>query len=96
MTSNHIVEILSNLKNEVRQQYKADLKGIFGSYARGDAKKDSDIDILAEFQEGATLFDLCGMGDFLEEKLQHKVDVICESTIREEIRPYIYNDLVLL
>ncbi len=96
MLSKHIVEILKTLKNEVYQRYKADLKGIFGSYARGDAKIDSDIDILVEFQEGATLFDLCGMGDFLEEKLQHKVDVVCQSAIREEIRPYIYNDLVLL
>ena len=96
MFPNRLIEILKSLKNEVRQNYKADLKGIFGSYARGDATADSDIDILAEFQEDATLFDLCGMGDFLEEKLCHKVDVVCQTAIREEIRPHIYNDLVLL
>jgi uncharacterized protein len=77
-------------------EYKADLKGIFGSYAREDAKADSDIDIdiLVEFQEDATLFDLCGMGDFLEEKLHHKVDVVCQSAIREEIRPYILSKVI--
>lgn len=96
MFPNRLIEILKSLKNEVRQKYKADLKGVFGSYARGDVKADSDIDILAEFQEDATFFDLCGMGNFLEEKLRHKVDVVCQSAVREEIRPYIYNDLVLL
>ncbi len=96
MIPNRLAETLKKLRNEVRQKYKADLKGIFGSYARGDAKADSDIDILVEFQDDATLFDLCGMGDFLEEKLHHKVDVVCQSAIREEIKSYIYNDFVLL
>nr|MBC8234936.1 nucleotidyltransferase domain-containing protein [bacterium] len=50
------LRILKSLKGEVRQTYKADLKGVFGSYVRGEAKEDSDIDILVEFQEGATLF----------------------------------------
>ena len=84
------MEIVKNLKHEVRRKYKAELKGIFGSHARKEAGEDSDIDILVEFGDGATLIDMSEMGDFLEEKLQHKVDLVCQSTIREEIRPYIY------
>ena len=90
------LKILKSLKGEVRQSYKADLKGVFGSYVRGEAREDSDIDILVEFQEGATLFDLAGMGNFLEEKLQCKVDIVSQRAIREELKPYIYNELISL
>ncbi len=96
MVLKQLTETLKSMKHEIRQNYKAELKGIFGSHARGEAKEDSDIDILVEFQEGATLFDLSGVGIFLEEKLRHKVDVVSQSTIREEIRSYIYKDLMLL
>ncbi len=96
MLLKQLTETLKSMKHETRQSYKAELKGIFGSHARGDAKEDSDIDILVEFHEGATLFDLSGVHIFLEEKLRHKVDVVLQSTIREEIRSYIYKDLMLL
>jgi len=42
-------------------------KSNFGSYAREEAHQDSDLDILAEFHEEATLLDLAAMGNFLEE-----------------------------
>lgn len=96
MTQNQIIEILEGLKNEVRQRYKADLKGIFGSYARGEDREDSDIDILVEFLKGATLLDLAGLGNLLEEKLQCKVDVVSQRAIREELTSYIYKDIVCL
>jgi len=96
MHLNQFIKILEKLRHEVRQKYKAELRGIFGSHARKEAREDSDIDILVEFGEGATLIHMSEMWDFLEEKLQHKVDLVCQSTIREEIRPYIYKDLVSL
>jgi hypothetical protein len=49
--------------------------------------------VLVEFLEGATLFDLAGLGDFLEEKLCCKVDIVSQRAIRKEIEPYIYGDL---
>jgi len=91
-----LMEILKDLKSEILHRYKAELKGVFGSHARGEAGEESDIDILAEFRDGATLFDLSGMRNFLEERLGHKVDVVCQSSIREEIKPYIYKDMVTL
>ncbi|MDI6751796.1 MAG: nucleotidyltransferase family protein [bacterium] len=96
MTPNQISKILKSLKDEARKRYKVELKGFFGSYARGKVRKDSDIDILADFQKGATLLDLSGLGNFLEEKLQHKVDVVSQRAVREQIRSYIYRDMVYL
>lgn len=52
MTKDEILRTLEFLKEEIRQKYKAEIKGIFGSYSRGEQKKDSDLDVLVDFLEG--------------------------------------------
>lgn len=49
---------------------------IFGSYVRGDNKKDSDIDILVDFPRGKGLFEFVGLQFKLEDALKKKVDLI--------------------
>jgi predicted nucleotidyltransferase len=96
MTKSRILEILSNLKDGISENYKADIKGIFGSYAREEQDQNSDIDILVEFHKGATLLDLARLSNFLEEKLQIKVDVVSQRAVRKEIENDIYRELVHL
>ncbi len=50
------MKFLKNLEDEIRKEYKAEIIGIFGSYARGEQRKSSDVDILVRFFERATLF----------------------------------------
>ena len=52
---------------------------LFGSVARGEADSQSDIDILVEFEKGATLFDQARMSWQLEDFLHRKVDVVADS-----------------
>ena len=94
MTYDQIIASLESLKDEARRRYKVELKGIFGSYARGEATADSDIDILVEFLTGATLLDLTGLGNYLEGKLQCKVDIVSQRALRKELEPNIYKDMV--
>ncbi|HNZ27297.1 MAG TPA: nucleotidyltransferase family protein [Spirochaetota bacterium] len=94
MNKNEILEKLSDLKNEVEIKNKVIIKGVFGSYARGEATNKSDIDILVEFKKGASLLDFVDISIFLEEKLGVKVDVVSERTIKNEIKPYVYRDLI--
>ncbi|MGQ3686051.1 MAG: nucleotidyltransferase family protein [Candidatus Loosdrechtia sp.] len=91
-----ILRILSDLKIEIRQRYKCEVKGIFGSYVRGEQKNGSDIDVLVEFDEGANLLDLTGISLFLEEKLNCHVDVVPESAIRKEIKDSILKEAAYL
>ena len=64
-----IQKTIVEAKGEIRGRYKAEIKGIFGSYARGDFHAGSDLDLLVDFDEGADLFDLVGLQRFLDEKL---------------------------
>ena len=81
-----IQNILASSKGELRKRYKVRELGIFGSYSRGEQKKSSDVDILVKFNPNATLFDFVGLGNYLEEKLKIKVDVVSERGIRPELR----------
>ena len=89
-----IQNILASSKAELRKKYNAKELGIFGSYARGNQRKTSDVDILVKFNTNATLFDFVGLGNYLEEKLKIKVDVVSERGIRPELKSSIVRDVV--
>ncbi len=55
-------------------QYKVKRASIFGSYARGEATEESDIDILVELSR-KSLLDLAGIKVDLEQSLNKKVDI---------------------
>lgn len=67
---------------------------IFGSYARGDEERNSDIDILIEPPKKMSLFDLAGLKLDLEEVLGREVDVITYNSIHPLLKDYILKDQV--
>lgn len=94
MPLSEILNILRNVKAEVRQRYKAEIKEVFGSYVRGEEGAGSDIDMLVEFDKRADLFDFVGLGLFLEEKLNRKVDIVPKGALREELRESVLKEAV--
>lgn len=85
--------------NEIREKIVGILKkhgvkraGIFGSYVRGEARKDSDIDILVEVKKDLSLLDFVGIQLELEERLRRKVDLVEYSTIKPLIKKRILNE----
>jgi predicted nucleotidyltransferase len=91
-----ITETIAGLKEEVSREYRAEVVGVFGSYARGEQKAGSDVDVLVNFLPGATLFDLIGLADFVEERLNLRVDVVPVDALREEIREQVLKEALSL
>lgn len=54
---------------------------IFGSFARGEPKPESDIDILVEFKERKSLLDLARIERLISEELGMTVDLLTEKSI---------------
>ena len=69
---------------------------VFGSVARGDARPDSDLDLLVAMDAGRTLLDLIGLGQDLEELLGRKVDVVSEGGLSVRIRDHVLAEAVTL
>ncbi|MBI5001492.1 MAG: nucleotidyltransferase family protein [Euryarchaeota archaeon] len=55
--------------------------GVFGSYARGEQRSGSDLDLVVEFRDPKSLLDLVGMEQDLSEALGIKVDLLTEKSI---------------
>lgn len=65
----------------VARANRADGVRVFGSRARGDARPDSDLDLLVAPGPGMSLFDVAGLQIELEELLGIEVDIVCEGGI---------------
>jgi len=62
---------------------------VFGSYARGDQRPDSNIDFLVEFESSRSLFDQIDLEQALEEASGRKVDVVSVGGLRPRLKPFI-------
>lgn len=69
---------------------------VFGSVARGEAKRTSDIDFLIEFKGRKTLFDLAGLKLALEDALKKKVDLVTYDSLHPLLEEYILKDQKLI
>jgi predicted nucleotidyltransferase len=65
---------------------------IFGSTARGEARADSDIDLLVNLEKGRSLLDLARLLRELQELLDCEVDVVTEAGLRERIRSQVLRE----
>jgi uncharacterized protein len=59
---------------------------VFGSVARGDARPDSEVDLLVELEAGRSLLDLGGLLMDLQTLLDREVDVVTDKGLRDRIR----------
>ncbi len=66
--------------------------GIFGSYARGEQKKNSDIDILIDIKNNISLLGFIGIKLNLEKALKRKVDLVEYKSIKPLIRETILKE----
>jgi predicted nucleotidyltransferase len=78
-----IEEKLKEIKPVLRDKFSVDRIGYFGSFARGDYREDSDVDIVVSFSWniGWKFFDL---KEYLESLLNRKVDLVTEYSIRKQ------------
>ena len=106
MITNYVVNMIPAQKKENQiDEYRqtivpilirndVDKAGIFGSFARNEAREDSDIDILVNFKSRKSLFDLSRLEMELEKESHRKVEVITYDSISPLIRDRILKEEV--
>jgi uncharacterized protein len=87
---------LEKLKPFLRERYQVRTIGFFGSYARGEPNKDSDLDILVEFNQSNSidLFDFLELEDFLAKQLGVKVDLATKKALKPLIKDQILKETI--
>ena len=90
---------LSDIRNaatELGKRYGAERIYLFGSYARGDAASDSDVDLRIDKGKIRGLFALSGLHLALENRLGTKVDLLTSDSLDDEFLDRIRMEEVLL
>lgn len=87
-----IDKIIKKKAGKIFAKYGVTKAAVFGSYARGEEKKNSDIDLLVELGESSTFFDFIGLELELEDALGKKVDLVTYDSLHHLLRDIILNE----
>ena len=89
-------KMISLLKSHKRQLKKFGGRSIsiFGSIARNQARKRSDVDLLVDFNRPIGLFEFARLKMYLEELLGRKVDLVTPEALRKELRETILREAI--
>ncbi len=94
MRRDKAINILKKQLPTLNSQYHVRHLSLFGSVARDEASKKSDVDILVEF-EGESSFDLfMDLKFFLEDTLNSPVDLVTTDAVRPRMRPLIEREAI--
>ena len=88
------VKIIKKQILPILRKNKIKKAGLFGSCARGEAKKGSDVDLLVSLPKGASLLDFIGIKQELEDVLGTEVDLVEYRAIKKSLRQKILSEQV--
>ena len=94
MQKKEVLSLLRAHKPELMSRFGVAELALFGSFARGQATEDSDVDILARFEGPATSKRYFGVQFYIEDLLGHDVDLVTDKAPREEYRPFVEEEAV--
>ncbi len=93
MTKKAVLNSIRTHKKELEERFSVRRIGVFGSQARDDADRESDVDVLVEFDR-PTFDHYMDLKFFLEQLLNVEVDLVMADTIKPRLRSYISQEVV--
>ena len=93
--NDEIIKIRSKII-PILKKYDVKRASIFGSVAKGRAKKKSDVDILVELPKNKSLLDLVGLKLEIEGKLKRDVDILTYNAIHPLLKESILKESVII
>ncbi len=86
--------ILSDHRQELESGYGIEKIGLFGSYVRGQARPDSDVDIMVHFRQKIGFFRFLELEEHLGEWLHATVDLVSRDALKPRIGRNILSEVV--
>ncbi len=89
------IEILKEHEKTIRERFHVRKIGVFGSFARGEEREGSDVDVLVEFVRGCKTYDnYMDLKFFLEDLFSRKVDLVTVEALRPQLKEGILQEVV--
>lgn len=89
----NIIDILRRHELEIKNRFSVRRIGLFGSFARGDEKDSSDVDIMVEFEE-PTFDNFMKLAFYLEDLFNRRVELVTPDSLSPYIAPYVKSEVV--
>lgn len=88
--------VISTLKEHLETLHNLGVKSLelFGSVARNEARPDSDLDFLVEFEGQITFDAYMDLKFFLEDLFTKKVDLVIKEDLKPQIREVVINQAI--
>lgn len=96
MAARYTIEELRSKITPIAQKHGVQSVSLFGSYSKGTAANDSDIDLKIEKGELKSLFQICGFRLAVEDALERRVDLVTSESSDQAFLDMIAKDEVLL
>lgn len=90
------ISVNQSLLESICNKQNISYLGLFGSQVRGDSHIDSDVDVLVDFTQTKSYFELARAQEALEAIFNKRVDLVLRNKIKSSIKPYILNNLTTL
>ena len=94
MSRDEVLALLRAHKPMLERRFGIVDLAVFGSFARDSATAGSDIDILVRFDGPATSKRYFGAQFYIEDLLGRSVDLVTDSALRRELRPYVEREAI--
>lgn len=91
-----LLAVLRAEKTDAIKRYGVHSFGVFGSYARGEASPDSDLDVLVEYSTPPTLFEYVRLQNELSDRLGVRVDLVMKSALKPVISERILEEVIFV
>lgn len=92
-TAGGMVQRITGMRRELSERFTVTRIGVFGSFARGEARPNSDVDILVELAE-PTFDHYMDLKFRLEEALQRPVDLVIADALKPRLKPFIEKEVL--
>lgn len=89
-----IENLLRELKPILRKKFNVKEIGIFGSYLKGQATEESDLDILVDFNKSISLLKFIEIENYLSDRVGIKVDLVMKDALKPRIGKIILKEVV--
>lgn len=93
---NELKKILQDHKATLKDEFGVIEIGLFGSYTKGNQKKDSDVDVLVEFEKTIDLFAYVHLKNHLSDLLGVNVDLVTKKALKPKIGERILSETVYI
>lgn len=85
---------LSRHRRDISEKFRVMDMGVFGSFVRGEANENSDVDIIVTFSSPIGLFRFLSLEEYLEGLLGLKVDLVSRDALKPRIGARILKEVV--